>query len=235
MTSELKRAMKLMWGRNEKIRWACGCSLIFLSFFLALAYLGECFFFTGRNSAYMINKVRISSFSTGTFSCMCFLFYSIYGNGKAILSGMGKWLCGSKLAKSVVVKGVLVNRAIFFGVMFVPCLISRIGLCCIGHRDYAGLELFLLVWGAVYLLSAISAISECMFIVVWLLYMVSISWGKFWSFTEWFHLSLEGATLVFAVCLIGGTLLEKHILEHCYKNRRVRTLVVFQKGLGGSR
>lgn len=233
MTSEWKRTMKLMWGHSGKVRMTCGCPLILLGCFLALAYLGEWFFFHGRESAYMMS--RSSAYTTGGLSVMCFLFYSIYGNGKKMLSNMGKWLCGSKLAKSMVVKGILVNRAIIFCVVFVPCLISRICLVGMGYREYARLELFLLVWGVGYLISAISTGSNVMFIVVWILYMVAISWNGFWKFTKWIHLSVWGAALILCVCVIGGTLLEKHILEQSYKSRRPGIPAVMQTNLGGNR
>lgn len=232
MTSEFKRTMKLMWGQSEKVRWICGCSLIFLGFFLALAYWGEWFFFHGRDSAYMMN--RISSYTTGGFSAMCFLFYSIYGSGKTILSNMGKWLCGSKLAKCVVVKGVLVNRVLIFGVMFVPCLVSRICLVCMGYREFAGLEVFLLIWGVEYLISAISTGSKAMFVVVWILYMVTISWDRAWEFTKWVQLPVWGAALIFLVCVVGGTLLEKRILEKSYMSRSPGIPAVLQTSLGGN-
>lgn len=233
MTSEWKRTMKLMWGHSGKVRMTCGCSLIFMAFFVALAYWGEWFFFYGRDSAYMMS--RTSSYTTGGFSAMCFLFYSVYSNGKKILSNMGKWLCGSRLAKSVVVKGVLVNRVLVFSVVFVPCLISRSCLIGMGYQVYARLELFLLVWGVGYLISAISTGSNVMFFVVWILYMVAISWGGFWKFTKWIHLPVWGAALIFLVCVIGGTLLEKHILEQSYRSRRPGIPAMMQTNFGGNR
>lgn len=233
MTSEWKRTMKLMWGHNGKFRWICGCSLIFLGFFLVLAYWGEWFFFDGRDSAYMRN--RTSSYTTGGFSAMCFLFYSIYGSGKTILSNMGKWLCGSKLAKSVAVKGVLFNRVIIFLVVFVPCLISRICLVGMGYREYARVEVFLIVWGAGYLVSAISTCSKAMFIAVWIMYMITISWDRAWIFTKWIHVPVWAAVLIFLVCVVVGTLLEKHILEQSYRSRRPGIPAVMQTNSGGNR
>ena len=233
MTSEWKRTMKLMWGHSGKVRMTCGCSLIFLGFFLVLAYWGEWFFSIGRDSAYMMS--RTSSYTTGGFSAMCFLFYSVYGNGKKILSNMGKWLCGSKLAKSMVVKGVLFNRAVLFFVMFVPGLISRIFLVGMGYQEYARLELFLLVWGVGYLISAISTGSNAMFVVVWVMYLVAISWDGFWKFTKWIHLPVWGAALIFMVCVVGGTLLEKRILEQGYRSRKPGTPAVLQTNFGGNR
>ena len=118
MSDELKRTMKLMWGHSEKFRYACGCSSIFLVLFFLLTYFFEWSFFDGRNSLYRAGE--IDAFSIGTFGGTCFLFYSMYGNGKMVLSSMGKWLCGSKLAKSVLVKGLIVNRLLILGVAFVP-------------------------------------------------------------------------------------------------------------------
>lgn len=219
MMSEMKRTMKLMWGHSEKVRLVCGCSLILLTLFAVMALAMEVLFWKWSGFTYRVERIGASYL--GTASCMYFLFYSAYGNGKGILNGMGKWLCGSKLAKSMLVKGVIVNRLIVFGIMFVPCLISRICLICRGDRNRARIALFLVMWGVIYLISAVSNVSEIMFLVIFVVYMVSISWNKFWTFATWIEIPVWGAVAVFVVCLIGGTLLEKLILEKNYRNRKV--------------
>jgi hypothetical protein len=233
MDSEFKRTMKLMWGHSEKFRYACGCSFAVLGVFLLMTYLSEWSFFNGRRFAYRID--RIDSFGIGTFGAICFLFYSLYGNGKMVLSSMGKWLCGSKLAKNVLVKGLMVNRLLIFGVAFVPCFLSRIRLICLGYGEYARIECFLIVWGIAYLLSAVSSMSEVAFIGIFVLYMVSIWWSKFWAFTTWFQLPVWGAAAVLLVCLVGGTLIEKLVLEWGYRNRKAGKVSVLHAGLEGDK
>ncbi len=233
MGEKLKRTMKLMWGHSEKVRYTCGCSLGLISIFLILAYASEWSFFHGRNSAYRIG--RIDSFSIGNFACMCFLFYSMYSNGKMILSGMGKWLCGSKLAKCVLIKGVIINRLILFGLAFVPCLLSRVRLICLGYTEYARIELFLISWGAVYLFSAASCISEAAFLGGFVLYMASMVWGKFWLFATWIQVPVWGAVVVLLGCLVVGTLLEKLILEMGFRNRKAGKVAVLQVGWEGNK
>ena len=229
MKDEFKRTMKLMWGHSEKLRYACGCSFVFLGVFFLMTYLSEWTFFNGRRFTYRSD--RIDSFGIGTFGGMCFMVYSMYGNGKMVLSAVGKWLCGSKLAKSVLIKGIMVNRLLIFGVAFVPCLLSRIRLICLGYGEYAKVAWFLAVWGIVYLLSAISTMSEAAFLGGFVLYMVSMTWWKFWSFTTWFQLPVWGAVVILLVCLFGGTLLEKAVLEKGYRNRKAGKVSVLHAGL----
>ncbi len=218
MTSEMKRTMKLMWGHSEKVRFVCGCSLILLTLFAVMAFIMEALFWQWSGFTYRVERIGASYL--GTASCMYFLFYSAYGNGKGILNGMGKWLGGSKLAKSVLVKGIIVNRLIVFGVMFVPCLISRICLICGGDKNHGRIALFLVMWGVIYLISAVSNVSEIGFLVIFVVYMVSITWNKFWTFATWIEMPVWGAVIVFVVCLIGGTVLEKVILERNYRSRK---------------
>lgn len=233
MNGRLKRTMKLMWGHSEKVRYTCGCSLALVSVFVILAYVSEWSFFHGRNSAYRIG--RIDSFSIGNFACMCFLFYSMYSNGKLILSGMGKWLCGSKLAKYVLIKGVIINRLILFSIVFVPCLLSRVRLIGLGYTEYARMELFLISWGAVYLFSAVSCISEAAFLAGFALYMSSMFVGKFWLFATWIRLPAWGVALIFLGCLVVGTFLEKLILETGFKKRKAGKVAVLQIGWEGNK
>ena len=159
------------------------------------------------------------------------MIYSMYGNGKMVLSSMGKWLCGSKLAKTVLVKGLMINRLLIFCVAFIPCLLSRIRLICLGYGKYAKVEWFLVVWGIAYLLSALSSISEAAFIGVFVLYLTSIWWSKFWTFTTWFRMPVWGAAVVLFGCLIVGTLLEKMILEWGYRNRKAGKVSILHTGL----
>lgn len=233
MTGELKRTMKLMWGHSEKFRFVCGCSLLLILIFSVLAFGMEALFWGWRDFPH--RGERVSSSYLGTASCMYFLFLSAYGNGKGILNGMGKWLCGSKLAKSVLVKGVMINRLIIFGLLFVPCLISRICLICQGYTDHARIELFLILWGITYLASAVSNVSEVTFIVIFAVYMISMFWNKFWTFATWIRMPVWGAIVLFLVCLIGGTLLEKVVLERNYKNRTARKVSLMHTGTEGRR
>lgn len=233
MNSEFKRTMKLMWGHSEKFRYACGCSFVFLGVLVLMTYVTEWTFFDGRRFLYRAN--RIDGFGIGTFGGMVFLFYSLYGNGKMVLSSMGKWLCGSKLAKQVLIKGLMINRLLTFCVAFVPCLLSRIRLICLGYGEYAKLEWFLAVWGIAYLLSAVSSMSEAAFIGMFVLYMVSIWWDGFWTFITWFQLPVWGAAVILLVCLAGGTLLEKKILEWGYKNRKAGKVSILHAGSEGGK
>ena len=218
MESEFKRTMKLMWGHSEKVRFVCGCSLILLALFAVMAFVMEALFWGWSGVTREVQ--RISASYLGTASCMYFLFYSAYGNGKGILNGMGKWLGGSKLAKSVLVKGIIVNRLIVFGIMFVPCLVSRICLICRGDKNQARIVLFLVMWGVTYLISVVSNVSEIGFLAIFVVYMVAM-WDKFWGFAIRIQMPVWGAVVVFLVCLIGGTVLEKLILERNYRNRKV--------------
>ena len=229
MKDEFKRTMKLMWGHSEKVRLVCGCSLILLVLFVVMAFVMEALFWSWSGVTH--RREWISASYLGTASCMFFLFYSAYGNGKGILNGMGKWLGGSKLAKSVLVKGIIVNRLIVLGIMFVPCLISRICLICREDKNHARIALFLVMWGITYLVSAASNVSEIGFLAIFVVYMVSISWDKFWTFATWIEMPVWGAVIVFLVCVTGGTILEKVILERNYRNRKAAKVSIIHAGL----
>ena len=74
--------------------------------------------------------------------------------------------------------------------------------------------------------------SEVAFIGIFILYMTSILWWKFWIFTTWLQLPVWGAVLILLVCLVGGTVLEKQILEWGYRNRKAGKVSVLHAGLG---
>ena len=227
MTSELKRTMKLMWGHSGKMRSACGCSLLFIGLFCVLAYAGEGLFVSDLNLRHRPDRV-MNGYDYGIGSCTMFLLATLNGNVKMVLSNMGKWLFGSKLGKSVVVKGLIVNRLIIFGAMFLPCLISRIVLVCLGHADFARVGLFLSVWGAVYLISCVGCASAVAFALIAVLYFVSLIWEKFWVFAAWIEVSVPVAVVVFAACLVLGTIIEKKALEAAYRRRECRTQPLLQ-------
>jgi len=227
MADEFKRAMRLMWGHSRKMRGACGCSLLFLGLFCILAYVGEWLFVGDLNFRHRPDKV-LNGYDYGIGSCMMFLFSSLYGNAKMVMENAGKWLFGSKLGRSVMVKGIVVNRLMIFGVMFFPCLISRIVLVCLGYTEFARLGLFLVVWGVAYLFSCVSCVSAVAFVLIAVIYFVSIAWDRFWMFAEWISVSVPVAIIIFAVCLVVGTVIEKKLLELTYKKRQCRPQPLFQ-------
>ena len=108
MTSEFKRTMKLMWGHSGKMRLACGCSLLFIGFFCVLVYAGEWLFIDKLDLRHRPDGI-LNGYDYGIASCTMFLLVSLNGNVKMVLGNVGKWLFGSKLGKSVIVKG-LKNR-----------------------------------------------------------------------------------------------------------------------------
>lgn len=232
MTSELKRTMKLMWGHSRKMRSACGCSLFFLGLFCALAYVGE-WLFVGRLNLKIRPDRVLDGYDYGIASCMMFLLASLNGNTKMVLSNIGKWLLGSKLGKSVMVRGLIVNRLIIFGAMFLPCLISRIVLVCLGHTEFARLGLFFVTWGAVYLLSCVGCTSTAVFISIFVLYFTSMAWDKFWVFATWIEVSVPIAVFLFAACLVIGTVIEKKVLEAAYRKRVCRPQLLLQTEVNG--
>jgi len=140
MKSEFKRAMKLMWGHSWRVRMSCGCSILFLCVCLFLLFWGESSFFEFRRHRHVFDGQ--GSFSIGTRGSMLFFFFSLYGNGRLLLYGFGKWLRSSKVAKSMLVDCLIVNRLLVFGVMFLPCLVSRICLIGMGYGEYARIALF---------------------------------------------------------------------------------------------
>lgn len=227
MTSEFKRTMKLMWGHSRKMRSACGCSLLFIGLFCVLVYVGEWLFVGDLNLRPRPDRV-LNGYDYGIGSCTMFLLASLNGNVKMVLGNMGKWLFGSKLGRSVIVKGLLVNRLVIFGLMFLPCLISRTVLICLGYTEYARLGLFFSIWGAVYLLSCVGCASAVAFALIAVLYFVSIAWDKFWVFATWIEVSVPVAIVIFATCLIIGTVIEKKLLELTYKKRECRPQPLLQ-------
>lgn len=227
MTSEFKRTMKLMWGHSRKMRSACGCSLIFIGLFCILAYAGEWLFIGDLNLKPRPDRV-MNGYDYGIGSCTMFLLASLNGNVKMVLGNMGKWIFGSKLGKSVMVKGLIVNRLMIFGAMFLPCLLSRIVLACLGHTDFARLGLFFSVWGAVYLLSCVGCVSAVAFVLIAVLYFVSMAWDKFWVFATWIEVSVPVAVVIFAACLVVGTVVEKKVLEAAYRKRVCRPQTLLQ-------
>ena len=227
MKDEFKRTMKLMWGHSGKMRLACGCSLLFIGVFCVLSYVGEWLFVGDLNLRPRPDRV-MNGYDYGIASCTMFLLASLNGNAKMVLGNMGKWLFGSKLGKSVMVKGLIVNRLIIFGVMFLPCLISRIVLVCLGYTEFARIGLFLVVWGAGYFLSCIGCVSAVAFVLIAVLYFVSIAWDKIWIFAEWIEVSVPVAVVIFAACLVLGTIIEKKALEAAYRRRECRTQPLLQ-------
>lgn len=227
MTDEFKRTMKLMWGHSGKMRSACGCSLIFIGLFCILAYVGEWLFVGDLNLKHRPDRI-LNGYDYGIGSCTMFLLASINGNAKMVLSNMGKWLYGSKLGRSVIVKGLIVNRLMIFGAMFLPCLISRIVLICLGHTEFARIGLFLVVWGAVYFISCVGCASAVAFVLIAVLYFVSIAWDKIWIFAEWIEVSVPVAGVIFVACLVIGTVIEMKALEAAYRRREYKPQLLLQ-------
>lgn len=232
MKDEFKRTMKLMWGHSGKMRLACGCSLLFIGFFCVLVYAGEWLFVDKLYLRHRPDRI-LNGYDYGIASCTMFLLVSLRGNVKMVLGNVGKWLFGSKLGKSVIVKGLLVNRLMIFGVMFLPCLISRVVLVCLGYTEYARLGLFFTVWGAVYLISCIGCASGVAFCLITVLYFVSIAWEKIWGFAAWIEVSVPMAVAVFVICLIAGTVAEKKTLEAAYRKRECRPQTLIQSEVNG--
>lgn len=231
MKDEFKRTMKLMWGHSGKMRMACGCSLILIGLFCVLSFVGEWLFVEGLDIRHRPEQT-LNGYDYGIVSCMMFLFSALYGNAKMVMGNTGKWLLGSKLGKSVMIKGLIVNRLIIFGAMFLPCLISRIWLVCQGHGENARVGLFFTVWGAVYLISSVTCVSEVAFILIAVLYIVSTVWDKFWVFAAGIQLSVPAAVVIFAACLVAGTFIEKKALEATYKRRECRPQTLLQSEAG---
>jgi len=232
MKSEFKRAMKLMWGHSWRVRMSCGCSILFLCVCLFLLFWGESSFFEFRRHRHVFDGQ--GSFSIGTRGSMLFFFFSLYGNGRLLLYGFGKWLRSSKVAKSMLVDCLIVNRLLVFGVMFLPCLVSRICLIGMGYGEYARIALFLVVWGITYVLSALCHLSEWTYPIGLIIYMASMGEG-FWSFASGLRISTIGAVAVFLLCVIGGTLSEKLILERGYRSRKGLSKSFWYKNVGGNK
>lgn len=231
MKGELKRAMRLMWGCGEKIRWSCGCSLCFIGFFLLMALVNENLFFEGRTSWKYV-RLRDETYEAGVGALRICLITVLYGNSSLVVSNLGKWLCSSKLAKSVAVKAAICNRLIIFGLFFLPALFVRIRLVCLGYAAYAKTEVFLVVAGIVYVLTALGMISEVCSIALWALFIISICWESLWTFTKFINVPLWGAIAIFAACLIVGTVLEKYGLEYTFRKRKVGRKFIMNAKIG---
>lgn len=232
MKDEFKRTMKLMWGHSGKMRLACGCSILFIVSVCILGFAGEILFLGKINLRYRPDR-PLDGCAYGINTCMSFLFLNVYGNAKMVQGGIGKWIFGSKLGKSVLVKGLMVNRLILFGGLFLPCLISRIALVCCGYAEDARFGLFLVAWGAVYLISCVTCVSVVAFVLLMVIYIVSTIWDKFWVFAGWIQVSVPVAGIIFVLCLIGGTMAEKKVLEAAYRKRVCRPQPLLQVEVNG--
>lgn len=232
MKDEFKRTMKLMWGHSGKMRLACGCSILFIVFVCIFGFVGELFFWEKIDLRYRPDR-PLDGYDYGIYSCMSFLFLTVYGNAKMVQGAIGKWIFGSKLGKSVLVKGLMVNRLILFGGLFLPCLISRIVLVCRGYAEDARLGLFLVAWGAVYLISCVTCVSVVAFVLLMVIYIVSSVWDKFWGFAGWIQVSVPVAGMIFVLCLIVGTVAAKMVLEAAYRKRVCRPQPLLQVEVNG--
>ncbi|MBQ8847179.1 MAG: hypothetical protein IJ006_08550, partial [Lachnospiraceae bacterium] len=83
-------------------------------------------------------------------------------------------------------------------------------------------------WGAGYFLSCIGCVSAVAFVLIAVLYFVSIAWDKIWIFAEWIEVSVPVAGVIFVACLVIGTLIEMKALEAAYRRRECRTQPLLQ-------
>ncbi|MGN1084452.1 MAG: hypothetical protein ACI4QX_05580 [Lachnospiraceae bacterium] len=224
MDSELKRALKFMWS-SPKVRRACGCSRGYILFFMIVVCAAEAAFFIERNDELE------GLLWMGLYSPIIFMFLSSFGNVSLIVSSLGKWVCGSLLTKRGLLKGITVNRFILFAAIFTPGVITRTVLICLGFGDYARMELFLVVWGVVCLISFLSAGSSILFLASFVLAMIPMIWHGCWSFTEGWQIPLWGAVLFFTGCLVLGTVLGQRCLDYAFRKRKCASAIWSKKDL----
>ncbi len=231
MVSEMKRALKLMWG-SKRYRKAFGVHPVILAVYLACAVL-----FGGYP---MLSRLLGEKMTTteyyfcSVFPALFFLYFNCYvGNQFSAMFASGKSLLSFPVAKCALTKGVALCRLITFFVALFPTVFMRILCISLGLCEVSMLDDILLMYGIAYALSMMIGGSGFVWeVLMFLLGITAFANAigvsllrevfKTWSEKAYEYVMPGGAVAFFlAVLLAIGTALGLFVLERTYKKRRV--------------
>lgn len=232
MVNEFKRMMKLMWSHKQYRR----------VFGMHPGIIGVCIF--GAVVGGLVpaicklvgEEIDNADWFLGVLipTFFYFIMFANFGNQFMVTATSGKSLLSIPGARNLLTKGIMMSRLVMLGVMMPITLFMQLICIWSGCSEKLLVDDLLLLYGIVYVLAAIAAgiplAGPLMMMIFGVGSCIINIWGREQHIDKIKTLVVKAyeydmpwwqAVIIFALLLVGGTLLGIKLLERNYEKRRV--------------
>lgn len=230
--NEFKRAMNLIW-KHKKYRKVFGLHPVIIGVCLLCAVLGGLLPLIGEWVGEVANDAE-KYFSIVIPPFFYLIFFANFGTSFMVSASSGKSLFSFPGAKYLMVKGVLVFRAVIFGAMLLLTILMQLICVWTGASDKVVWDDLLILFCSAYVLGVIAAgipmVGSFFAVILGVYGCINGFLGNTLFTVGLRNLMIKSynndmswwlVAILVIVLLVGGTFLGMKLLERTYEKRRV--------------